>query len=369
MSSKEKNTGIQPSEKNSRIIQKEYNKWLALLHCTESADFRRAKRAATMLYKLSGYKYMPKYVCLNSPMEFSAKFQEISIKLPTRWVGSSLRSALHPSGVTISPGEMQGSSKTLTEEVATTFGMSSIRPWGRRISLNGEFSRQFLDIFTGIRSIAWDISESYKDVLYVIGARPRHKSGVAKLLARRELAKSIGFWYPTFRYCFLIDRPELIRLDEQFRFHSETGPALKFRCGKKFYAWHGTQIPKNWIMNKKKIDPATVFNERNMERRRAAGEILGWHNIIKQLDTKIIDKNPDPQIGTLVEVSIPNPVQSNWSNWGDPGTLHHFLLVKCGTGREFALEVPTWIRNAQQANAWGYGKEFDWQNFKPEVRT
>ena len=44
----------------------------------------------------------------------------------------------------------------------------------------------------------------------------------------------------------------------------------------------------------------------NIEQRRAACEIVGWNRILAELDAKSLDKHPDPQIGELVEVSLPD---------------------------------------------------------------
>jgi len=99
------------------------------------------------------------------------------------------------------------------------------------------------------------------------------------------------------------------------------------------------------------------FTWSNIEQRRAACEIVGWSNILKQLDAKVIDADPDHEIGTLLEVNLPNSGKER------------FLKVRCGTGRDgIVLPVPKDMRTALQANAWSYGID-DLKSFKPEVRT
>ena len=69
-----------------------------------------------------------------------------------------------------------------------------------------------------------------------------------------------------------------------------------------------------------------------------------------------IDEDDDPQVGTLVEVSLP-----------DAGK-ELFLRVVCGTGRRFALPVPQTVKSAVEAQAWTWG--LDTSEFqKPEIRT
>jgi hypothetical protein len=93
-----------------------------------------------------------------------------------------------------------------------------------------------------------------------------------------------------------------------------------------------------------------------MEQRRAACEIVGWANILRELDSKVIDEDDDPEIGTLLECEIP-----------DSGK-ERFLQVKCGTGRAFVLHVPKECYTALEAQAWMF--QLDVKSFiKPEVRT
>jgi hypothetical protein len=92
-----------------------------------------------------------------------------------------------------------------------------------------------------------------------------------------------------------------------------------------------------------------------MEERRIIIEHIGWVNILKELDTKVIDEDGDPEIGILLEAEIPN------------SGMERFLQVRCGTGRTFVLPVPRHVKTALQANAWTWGLE-DYE-YKPEVRT
>ena len=95
---------------------------------------------------------------------------------------------------------------------------------------------------------------------------------------------------------------------------------------------------------------------RGLEQRRAAFEILGWSVIIDQLGGKTVDADPNPEIGALVQVTIP-----------DIGK-EQFLRVRCGTGRDFALPVPPNMKTARQANAWTYGFDNP-EDYQLEVRT
>jgi hypothetical protein len=145
-------------------------------------------------------------------------------------------------------------------------------------------------------------------------------------------------------------------VDNQNRPHCGDGPSHKWRDGWALYHWHGVVIPKEWVTGNPP-SPADALNWENIEQRRAACEIVGWSNILKQLKAKVIDEDSDAEIGTLLEVNIP-----------DSGK-ERFLKVRCGTGREnIVLPVPKNMKTALAANAWTYGID-DLKSFKPEIRT
>jgi hypothetical protein len=169
-----------------------------------------------------------------------------------------------------------------------------------------------------------------------------------------EVAKHCG-WVNTYdTHAIIQNRPSLIKMDEDNRLHSETGPVILYEDGFSVYAWHGTRIPGEWIEDG--ITAAEALRVENIEQRRAACELLGWAGILHQLNAVTIDENPDPQIGVLVEVELP-----------DFEDKERFLRVMCGTEREFAIPVPPTMKTALEANAWTYG--MDAEDYQPEIRT
>lgn len=155
----------------------------------------------------------------------------------------------------------------------------------------------------------------------------------------------------------VVDRPKFIKLDDQGSLHAEEGPAVKFRDGYCIYSWHGTTVPKEWLTTPKdQLDASLALTWENIEQRRCLSEIVGWDNVLKQLPTTVINADGDPEIGTLVEVELP-----------DIGK-ERFLRVKCGTGRYFALPVPPEMKTALEAQSWTWGMDVN-EFIKPEVRT
>jgi hypothetical protein len=177
-----------------------------------------------------------------------------------------------------------------------------------------------------------------------------------KIFPLLQVARTCGWVYCARDTAIVMSKPEFIHMDEERRLHCETGPAIRYPDGFCVYAWHGVRVPGDWIDDRAALTAQRALAVENMEQRRAACEMVGWVNIIDQLQGVVIDQDEDAQIGTLVRVNIP-----------DVGT-EQFLRVRCGTGREFALPVPPDVRTALAANAWTYDIEPDVLRML-EVRT
>jgi hypothetical protein len=154
---------------------------------------------------------------------------------------------------------------------------------------------------------------------------------------------------------FLLEKPKVWKVDPEGRLHSEKGPAIVWQDGTKVYAWRNQIVPKSFF-NKRTMTAKKVLRIRNADQKAAAMEIVGWEKIFQELDAEILDRDDDPEIGTLWAAH---------SHIGDlPSTV--FLEVKCGTGRKFFIPVDEDCRTAKQAQAWIYGDS----HFIPvEVRT
>ena len=200
----------------------------------------------------------------------------------------------------------------------------------------------------------WAGYDSYLTAMRdIIGLRlPEHE----KYAAWERCAIAAPFRVMHEEFCIVSDFPEILKVDDENRPHCETGPSHRWRDGWSLYHWHGVSIPAEWVEDKKNLTAKTALTWPNIEQRRAACEIIGWDRILCELKARVIDEDDDPQVGTLVEVSLP-----------DAGN-ERFLRVVCGTGRKFALPVPRTVKSAVEAQAWTWG--LDTSEFqKPEIRT
>jgi hypothetical protein len=169
-----------------------------------------------------------------------------------------------------------------------------------------------------------------------------------------QAARESGFRVMHEEFCLVCDFPLVIKKDEQNRPHCEDGPSHRWSDGWSLYHWHGVAVPQSWIENKSSLSAQEALGQENVEKRRAACEIVGWARILKELKAKTIDVDA-PQIGTLIQVNLPD----------SPG--EKFLRVHCATGREFAIPVPKEMKTALQANAWTFG--LDAKEFSVGIRT
>ncbi len=143
--------------------------------------------------------------------------------------------------------------------------------------------------------------------------------------------------------------------DERMLLHRESGPAILWGDTEQCW-WHGTQVPAEWITDPDSVDVVELLRWDNTEQRRAGCEIIGWERVLDKLKPKIVDADSDPEIGTLMQVDLPEA----------PGS--QFLKVRCGTGRDFVLPVPETVSTALEANAWTYDLSTD-EYKKLEFRT
>ena len=176
-----------------------------------------------------------------------------------------------------------------------------------------------------------------------------------------NLAECSNWIFAIDKIAFCSHKPKKIEIADGTRndeLHTEVSPNIEYPDGYGTYFWHNIQVP-GFFINKnlsRKLDAQTALTWPNIEQRRCACEILGWDNILKELDCTVIDEDVDPEVGKLLEVTIP-----------DIGK-ERFLQVLCGTGRTFALPVPPNMTTALQAQAWTWDLgEFEFK--KPEVRT
>lgn len=162
------------------------------------------------------------------------------------------------------------------------------------------------------------------------------------------------------KFCIVSDFPEVIRTDENHLPHCENGPSHRWRDGWELFHWHGVRVPGHWIMHPENIDPLEVLRSENVEQRAAGISIVGMSRMLDRLPHRIIDSDPDPMRGDLVEVTIPD--------LPDPVLYLKAHCPRNGTIMEAVNPDEMDERTVRGAQAWRLGipaAEFTY----PEVRT
>jgi hypothetical protein len=313
--------------------------WIKRILSTESADYSKLEPAIKGLYRVAKLAE-PEVIMVKSPIMMVFMFGAASVLVEKK--GANVRKVLDdlaeqmnriPDGLT--PVKHYSN---VCKKLAGKKGIENAKQWSSCYQ-GGAYWAQYDSFLTAMRDVIGLRLPEYENYKYW-----------------EEAAIHGTFRIMQEKFCIVSDFPEVLKIDDQNRAHCQDGPSHRWRDGWSLYHWHGVAIPEEWIMKKGHLTAQMALTWVNIEQRRAACELLGWAKILEELDAKVIDEDGDPEIGTLLEVDIP-----------DIGK-ERFLKVQCGTGRTFALPVPPTMNSAIEAQSWSYGIEL--KDFKvPEVRT
>ena len=133
-----------------------------------------------------------------------------------------------------------------------------------------------------------------------------------KLKGLWQVSQSCGWWWPFESAVIFTDRPKTVLFDQNGNLHCEDGPAIEYCDGFKVYSWHGNRVPAHWIEGKDGLNPNEVLRVVNVEQRAAGCQIIGWGKMLDHLPHKIIDSDPNPQHGDLIEITLEGLPEPEW---------------------------------------------------------
>ncbi len=153
--------------------------------------------------------------------------------------------------------------------------------------------------------------------------------------------------------CIVMSMPNVVKIDNLKRLHSENSYAVSWEDGYEVYSWHGVIVPKKWITQKEIISKDDILKESNAEKRRCLREILGAKRYFELLGgVNILDEIIDSQ---------GNPMRLYESKDVDQiiNKKLQFLHVICpSTKREYFLYPPSQnCKTAREAKANTFGKK------------
>jgi hypothetical protein len=129
------------------------------------------------------------------------------------------------------------------------------------------------------------------------------------------------------------------------KLHNEKGAAIEYADGTKIYSFNGVVIPEKWVLQRATINPSEILECKDTDKRAAGIALYGYDKLKNLLDYKIIDGNPNTDIGALIEIKIPGLSR--------PG---RFLEAVCPRNGPVFLGVPMtnpWDKNADIVSAVG----------------
>jgi hypothetical protein len=182
-------------------------------------------------------------------------------------------------------------------------------------------------------------------------------------VAWEHAAKAGGFRVLHEKFCIVSDFPERLRVDAQNLPHCEDGPSHRWRDGTALYHWHGVRVPAHWIEARDTLTATEVLAVTQVEQRAAGLSIIGIAKALGHLNARVIDHDPDPAHGDLIEVTLP----------GVDGPARYLKAV-CPRNGVIVEGVPhryddgTPIKTVQAAQAWRVGLHPTEFRF-PERRT
>lgn len=168
-----------------------------------------------------------------------------------------------------------------------------------------------------------------------------------KIMAAAEVG--VGWWWSFDNVCIATKRPDEMHVDDQFRLHCETGPAIRYPNNDRIYAWHGTVIPDRLsyiIDNPEEITVQKVRAEENVEIRRIMTERMGFGKWLQETGSIVVDM--DGGIGHSVGAA-PRVLLQEKTPDGRPGDK--FLCGTDGsTQRVYFMPVPQEAMTCKQAH-------------------
>ncbi len=151
------------------------------------------------------------------------------------------------------------------------------------------------DPLTALQQCRLGVFECYWPAFYDFGRKigavysPEADAGLDILLRTRRG----HIWWDTPRWVVGVERPDVLRVDDQGRYHCETGPALRYRDGFALYYVEGIKIPRFAIETPEKIQITHIRHEVNVAVRRILMNRYGLQRYLTDTDAELLDRRPN----------------------------------------------------------------------------
>ncbi len=138
---------------------------------------------------------------------------------------------------------------------------------------------------------------SFYDYFQRIGVLDKDDAEMKQLIAMRDFARVAYDSILLDECAIVVQRPKVMKLDDQGNLHATDGPCLEWADGERDWAYHGTWMPERVIVSPKSFTRDEYMALTNTEQRRAIGEIAGWAWVAELLGAKPVDAWKDGNTG------------------------------------------------------------------------
>lgn len=202
----------------------------------------------------------------------------------------------------------------------------------------------------------------FEEVMNVQYSEIHHK----KLQLVKQLAQECFLWWAYDTHVIVSEKPTEIHIDENFRPHSRSRPALAFEDGYQIFAINGIHVKEHIVMTPDKITISEIENESNAEIKRIMIEQYNGDDPSKYLvnsGAKEISRHEfNGRLYRLYRKEIPN--------------IEDMVMLRCinataepdGTFKEFYLGIPSEITDSKEALAYTFPEETA-ATYNPIVET
>ena len=155
-----------------------------------------------------------------------------------------------------------------------------------------EAANLYGDPLTALQQCRLGVFECYWPAFYDFGRKigavysEEADAGLDILLRTRQG----HIWWDTPNWVIGCERPEVLRVDEQGRYHCLDGPALRYRDGFSLYYVEGIKVPRFAIETPEKIEITHIRHEANVAVRRILMSQYGLPRYLKDSDAELLDR-------------------------------------------------------------------------------
>lgn len=205
-----------------------------------------------------------------------------------------------------------------------------------------------------------------------------------KRIARMRFEHITPCVFPHRDVCLVSERPVELRRDEQGRFHSLDGPAIRYPDGFSLYAINGVIVDEAMVMRPESITARRIAETGDLETRRILLERFGIARFLLESDAEIISRDRAgilyrKDMGRAEEKILMVRVLNGTPEPDGPLSRGRAIAlfgaaaqaaVDAPEGarfKDYMLRVPPTIRTAREAVAWTFGLEAE--DYEPGVES